>query len=265
MQRLLDRKLYRPMRIRTFLFCMGLAGCTAPTSNPATVPASSTTLGAGPNLKMEETGTGSLVIRPPGYQSGQHYPTMFLLPYVDGSAADLFNQHYRAAYPKLIARQKVILVLPEGIGEADDFATPGAWLKTVERYEQKVQWDIERWGHRFGVDRERVALAGYSMGGDLAWALTQRHPERYAGAIVMGSRCSYRGKDSAEAPPVAGLRYFISMGETEDSARLAGAKAAVQLLQTSTIPHRYLAIPGGHVPAPADAFVEAVAFVFAED
>lgn len=259
--------------ILLILLVSTLAACTIP-GDPALAPVPAVTPeaevmpgddGRTPNLEMQEMSTGSIMILPPGYREGERYPVVFLLPFTGGSATDLFNWNYRAAYSGLMARQKVIVVLLEGLGSAEDYATAAAWTSTIESYEQKIQWDIERWGLRSGFDRERIILAGFSMGGDLAWALSQRQPERYAGAIVMGSRCVYRNPGAPAKLAKQDFHYFIAMGENEEPARKAGAKAAAKLLDSAKVGHRDVNVSGGHVPAPADVFVEAINYVVGEN
>lgn len=253
------------MRIRALplLLCAALAAC-AGTPQIQPTAAGPIDVGPGPNLKMEETSTGSLVILPPGYKKGEHYPTLFLLPTADSSAADLFNLNYRAAYADLMKRRKAIIVLPESANGAAEPAEGEEPLDAVERYEQKIQWDIDRWGLHYGVDRQKIIVAGYDSGGDVGWALTQRHPEHYAGAIVMGCRCAERAEDAAQEQIAKGFRYFIGLGQGDDHAHLSGAMAAAARLEAAGVQHQYVMYPGAHVPAPAEVFAKAFDFVLGD-
>ena len=246
------------------LFGLLLASCALSNStpDPQTLPVD---IGPGPNLKMEESSTGSFVILPPGHKSGEHYPTLFLLPYAGNSAADLFNQHYREGYAALMKRHKLIIVLPESASSAPAASGEDERPDPVERTEQKIQWDIERWGMHYGVDRSKIILAGFDGGADLAWTLTQRQPARYAGAIVMGCRCGYRGEKVLDQLAAAGLRYFIARGEGDDRAHLSAAMTASIWLDGSKVSHKLVNFPGAHVPAPADVFMNAVDFVLGGD
>ena len=99
------------------------------------------------------------------------------------------------------------------------------------------------------------------MGGDLSWALSQRNPERFRGAIVMGSRASYRA-DAKTAALAPSRRYFFTMGELEDPERITAAKHAVTFLERSKLAHRHVVVPqGGHESAPLPTFLEALEFV----
>ena len=241
-------------------FSAFLASCAMPSSppDPATLPVD---IGPGPNLKMEESSTGSFVILPPGHKSGEHYPTLFLLPYTGNSAADLFNAHYREGYAALMKRHKLIIVLPETASSAPAAAGEDERPDPAERTEQKIQWDVERWGAHYGVDRSKLILAGFDNGADLAWTLTQRDPTRYAGAIVMGCHCSYRGEKAADRLAATGLRYFIARGQGDDRAHLSAAMTASIWLDGAKVPQKLVTFPGAHVPAPADVFANAVDFV----
>lgn len=115
--------------------------------------------------------------------------------------------------------------------------------------------------HRF--DTTRVVLAGFSMGGDLSWAIALRNPQRFRGAIVMGSRAGYRARPQDHRALVEhGARFFFTMGEHDEEARVTGARAAAQFLERLSVPHLYREIPGaGHESAPLPMFAEAPEFV----
>jgi dienelactone hydrolase len=116
------------------------------------------------------------------------------------------------------------------------------------------------------VDTSRVILTGFSMGGDLAWALSVRNSSRVKGAVVMGSRMSYRGPPGDVRDLVTrGLRISVVMGLGEDGARMAGARTGARLLETLGVPHTFTEVPAlAHSRPPAEVFREALAFVLNE-
>ena len=54
--------------------------------------------------------------------------------------------------------------------------------------EQDVLRVIDEMATRYGIDRSRVVLSGYSMGGLGAWCIAARHPERFNGLLVLAGR-----------------------------------------------------------------------------
>jgi predicted peptidase len=63
---------------------------------------------------------------------------------------------------------------------------------TTPRSEQAILALVEHVLAEHAIDRTRVLVAGFSMGGRGAWYMAARHPELFAGAIVMA------GSPSAE-------------------------------------------------------------------
>lgn len=54
--------------------------------------------------------------------------------------------------------------------------------------EQDVMRVIDEMATRYGIDRQRVVLVGYSMGGLGAWCIAARHPDRFNGLLVLSGR-----------------------------------------------------------------------------
>lgn len=127
----------------------------------------------------------------------------------------------------------------------------------------RVRRDLAALAAAHRIDTTRVVLAGFSLGGDLAWALAVRDPARFRSAVVMGSRAGYRGRPADHrALPQRGARFFLTVGAREEEVRLAGARAADRLLTELGVAHQYREIPGGqHVWAPLPLFTEALDFV----
>src|SRR5262249_36594596 len=125
---------------------------------------------------------------PSGYDSSRNYPVVVMLPASNGTAEAMLREY---APPG-----DVVVVVSAGLGSTDDYRTNEIWARTIERYERQLKADLDLLaaGH---VDTSRVVLAGFSMGGDLAWALAVRNAARVRGAVVMGSRMSYRGPPGA--------------------------------------------------------------------
>lgn len=187
-------------------------------------------------------------------------PALILLPFTGGDAQRLHDWRYAETLPALARELGLIVVVPQGRGRGDDYATGEAWNRTLQGYSQRLAADADEIVRAHGADPKRIVLAGYSMGGDLAWALPQRDPERYAGAVVMGSRASFRAKGALERLSARGFHYFMFMGEHEEAARKQGMDGARVALVKANISFENAAATEGHIPAPPEVFDRAVRY-----
>lgn len=215
---------------------------------------------AGPAHAREAvTAQDSLVLLPDGVTTPR--PVLILLPFTGGDAQRLHDWRYGELLPELAEELGLILVIPSGAGSTANYASSEAWTRTLEDYGHRIAADADEVVRHHGGDARRIVLAGYSMGGDLAWALPLRDPERYAGAIVMGSRTSYRDKPALERLAARGFRYFLFMGEHENGARIAGMAAARTALLGARLEFRNGSAAEAHIPAPPEVFEQALRYV----
>lgn len=240
-----------------------------------------------PPLPLAPAPAAGMVVLPPDYDSMRAYPVVEILP-ATGSTAETLLQTYlsrvglgrlyaeppqrqlAALLPYLFpdtghAGREFVVVLARGRGSADDYSSAARWEGTIERYERQVLADLHWLASVRRVDTTRLVLAGLSMGGDLAWAITLRNPDIIHGAIVMASRASYRpGADAARALALRGGRFYLTMGDADDATRRRLARAAAAMLDRLGVAHRFRMIAGaGHEPAPPAVFAEALDFVLA--
>lgn len=224
----------------------------------------------------------STLLLPPGYDAAHRYPVVVLLPFTSGGAGRLLtdwaaqtSRRSRARessegalaalldyfYPDGAGRESFAMLLTGGSGREADYATEDAWSATIVRIEDELLADLDALAARYALDTTRVVLAGYSMGGDLAWALALRNPTRFSGAIVMGSGASYRTAASRMATLAArGARFFFTVGDHDD--RAEGSRAAMRLLERHRIASHFRELVElGHEPARLDDFEQALKFV----
>jgi len=227
----------------------------------------------------------SLVVLPPEYDPARAYPVVELLPPTGNTSGTLLQiylsrvglgrlyaeppeRQVAALAPYLFsdsgeASRGVVFILCGGRGSAEDYRTAEAWARTIERYEHQVLADLRAVVATRRVDTTRMVLAGFSLGGDLAWAIALRNAGALHGAIVMASRASYRPASSdASALSEFGSRFFLTMGSEDDPTRRRLARAAASELDRLGIAHRFEVIAGaGHEPAPPAVFARALDFV----
>ncbi len=230
--------------------------------------------------------TGDVVL-PPDYDPSYAYPVVEVLP-ATGSTAGALLQIYlvhvglgrladrspaeqlAALAPYLFAdsggdHRGVILVLARGRGSADDYGSAGAWARTIARYERQVLADLRAVATAYRVDTARQIVTGFSLGGDLSWAIALRNPRVIHGAVVMASKATYRPDDAgASAVMNSGVRFFLTMGDRDQGTRQRLARAAARTLEAWGIPGQFRLLQGvGHEPAPPEVFARALAFVLA--
>lgn len=200
---------------------------------------------------------GTRIVLPPGYVPNRSWPAVVFLPATDGTAPDLYR-YYAARHE---AQGGFIAILPPGSSSAADYSSGERFTETIAMWNERVVATLRRHQRAFAIETERVALAGFSLGGDLSWALSLASPEAFCGAVVMGSRCGFRASHSLDVLAFRGYRFALLRGADEASARIAGMEAARRLLEEQGIPNMFDEVPGEHVRAPPEVFMGAVDFV----
>lgn len=232
------------------LWCAALFGLlgTAASSAQAATP------------RIVELSGGAEMVYQPVAAAGHLYTPVILLPYTGGTAQDLYNWKYRS-YFNNHPKSDVVLILPPEEGDDDDYETGEDWAETVREWEEDLAQILDEANAQLPLDRDKVVLAGHSMGGDMAWALMQRKPDRYTGAVIMGSRCNWREQGSPKKLAERAVRVVFSIGDKELKVRRQGAEMARGLLEKFGVNVRWDEPSGGHVPAPGKLFFDQIDYV----
>ena len=214
----------------------------------------------------------SLVLTPANYDPKKKYPVLFILPPTTQTAT-IFIEIYVGSLADQKTRQQTfndltagiaqdfILVLPPGYGSTQDHTGPG-FSNCIGRYDACIKNELAKLETEYGIDTTKLYLAGFSLGGDLTWALTQRNPGMFKGGVVMGSRCSSYKEGSMKILTQNKAKFYFGMGGLEDEVRMKGSTNARAKLKAAAIVFNYYEIPeAGHEPLPLDKFKEALNFV----
>lgn len=196
------------------------------------------------------------IIPPRSYDRNRQYPLFVLLP-PTGVHASVVSSNFGVA-PGL--QDQFVLVLPAGEPTRRQYVPdfPGF----VDGYEERLLIEIQRAVSDYAVDPQRIYLAGYSLGGDLSWALAVRNPGVFAGAVIAGSRTSHPVTPAALSRlQERGFRAALLIGDREDPARYRGINYARSLLEQAGVQHRYVEYPGGHVIPPTSTLRGAISWV----
>ena len=231
------------------------------------------------------TEDGTIVVFPDGYRADGKYPVVYLLPYTGGTAAGLlsmwagwqkepvetkFQKLLKILYPADDERQRkgFIAVLPPEKGHLDGDGSWDGFQITIDRWEKKIKGDLATFIPTYGIDPKKVVVAGFSLGGDLSWALPIRNPDLFAGAVVMGSHCSYgwdldwRRDQGIAKLGKNGFRFVLTMGENEDGFRVEGFNEGKARLEESDIAFIYKAVPNkAHHAATPDILKESLDYI----
>jgi phospholipase/carboxylesterase len=97
------------------------------------------------------------------------------------------------------------------------------------------------------VDPDRVVLLGHSQGGFLAYHLALRHPDRFRGVVVIGSRMLDQDFSGAELELASDqLRFLLCHSPDDQVIPLDGARQAAEFLGSKGVEAKLLAYDGGH-------------------
>ena len=213
------------------------------------------------------------VILPPDYDPNRRYPAVVFLPYTGGTSTDIYEKYlfesrdyaygqsdlevfFNALFPDQYqrARNSFITILPGGYGSHRDHSWQG-FNACIYRYENRILEDLKTLVPTYHIDPDRILLAGHSLGGDLSWAISQRYPQVFKGALVMGSRCGYYEDGKMPLLAQEGVRYYMIMGENEAPERMVSFNGSRQMLEQNRVEHFYVSNPGaGHDPGTFEQF-----------
>lgn len=168
---------------------------------------------------------------PAGYNASRPRPLVLALhpggggtPYYgDGFMRSIFFPGLRELAP--------IVIAPDAPG--------GTW--TDARAEQAVMALMAEVTNEFAVDRRRVLVVGFSLGGRGTWYLSARHPDRFTAAIVMAGRSDDPLADLGKIPT------YVIHSRDDEVVPFAQAEDRVRALERMGRPIRFDPLAGiGH-------------------
>jgi predicted peptidase len=133
-----------------------------------------------------------------------------------------------------------IMIAPDAPG--------GSW--TDARAEQAVMALVSAVLDEFAVDRRRIAVVGFSLGGAGAWFLSARHADQFTAAIVMAGRTQEPLANLAKVPT------YVIHSRNDQVVPFDQAETRVRALEQLGRPIRFEALTGvshhqmgGYLPA----------------
>ncbi len=196
------------------------------------------------------------VVLPVGYRSDRQYPVFVVLPPTGARASHMARR--MGLDPE--RQSEFILVFPAGRPLRSEYLPD--FVRFVEWYEERLFADLDRVFDNYNANPSEVYLGGYSLGGDLSWALSARNPDRFAGAVMAGTRTSYPVNDATlQRMRESGYRGAFLIGTREDRARYDGINYVRNRLERAGVENRYAEYPGAHVMPPTSRLQAKIAYV----
>jgi len=210
----------------------------------------------------------STILLPGNYDSTKKYPLLIFLPFTGGTASDyvmmlasnpddLTNYLYSSTEH---AQKSFIILCPGDAGSVTDHSWKG-FEACISRYEKRIIEDMASLKTKYGIDTNNVVLCGYSLGGDLSWTISQRYPEKFKGAVISGSRCSYSEKGMMARQAKKGFKYYFAMGKQESADRVNGMNNSIKLLNQAGVSYKNVQIDGEHAGFDIDHLKEALKYI----
>ena len=109
----------------------------------------------------------------------------------------------------------------------------------TERSERAVLALLDAVIDEHDIDRSRILVTGFSMGGRGTWYMVGRHPDVFAGAIMMATGPPREATESLAATPI----YIIHSPDDEVVAYEPTERAAVELAERG-YPVQMMRLPG---------------------
>lgn len=166
---------------------------------------------------------------PPGYDGKTPVPLVLLLHYgYEGPKPEAFSGgDLIEAWRPGLGGLGAVVVAPDVVG--------GDW--TDPRNERAAVWLTRSAMKTYRIDPKRVAVAGFSMGGQGAWFLGGRHQELFTGAVAV----------AAPPPPEDAdwrIPVYVIHSEADTVVRIGPARAYAEAMKAKGATVEFEAVPG---------------------
>ncbi|MBK9246884.1 MAG: hypothetical protein IPM69_01920 [Ignavibacteria bacterium] len=111
---------------------------------------------------------------------------------------------------------------------------------TLHRAEHQVESELSMLHSRYRIDTSKIVCCGFSLGGDVAFALAIRRRIPITHALIMGSRCTYRLQELT--PKVISTKFAFIVGANDE--RITQHNLAVDYLTLQNCDVSRKVIPG---------------------
>ena len=177
---------------------------------------------------------------PAGYDKSRPRPLVLALHPGGGGTPFYGDEFMRGIVLPGLNELAAITIAPDAPG--------GSW--TDARAEQAVMALVTATLEEFAVDRQRIVVVGFSLGGGGAWFLSAHHPDRFTAAIVMA------GRTQEPVASLAKIPTYVIHSRNDQVVPFDQAETRVRALEELRRPIRFEALSGvshyqmgGYLPA----------------
>jgi predicted peptidase len=177
---------------------------------------------------------------PATYDKSRPRPLVLALHPGGGGTPFYGDEYMRGIFLPGLNELAPIMIAPDAPG--------GSW--TEARAEQAVMALVAATLDEFAVDRQRIAVVGFSLGGAGTWFLSSRHADRFTAAIVMA------GRTQEPLASLARIPTYVIHSRNDQVVPFEQAEARVRALEELRRPIRFEALSGvshfemgGYLPA----------------
>jgi predicted peptidase len=181
---------------------------------------------------LERTGEPAIsyvIAIPPNYSPATPVPLILALHFGVGSgdATGAGGDVVQALVGPALAELGAIIVAPDSIR--------GNW--STPENEKAVNALLEMVIDQYAIDKKRIAVTGYSMGGTGSWHFAEKFPDRFSAAIPIASR-------PPESPSKWRLPVFAIHSDADQVAPFAPVAARIEELQKAGVNAKIIALGG---------------------
>jgi predicted esterase len=216
----------------------------------------------------------SIIVAPSGISKKDKCAVLFVLPFTGGVSSKYMRVYFNDWNPyakwqtdydlflnKLAPSTPVILVMVSGNTSRQDHDAKG-FANAIARFDAQLKKDLILVEKKYSIDKSKLYLTGFSLGGDLSWAISQKNPGMFKGAVVAGTRCGYRANSGFTSQKKNDFKIYLATGQLESPVIVKGIEQAKTDLTYFGIEHMFYEIPNvGHKMLPEEKFLEALRFV----
>ena len=193
-------------------------------------------------IQAEYEGLPYCLIFPSSMEADESYPAVLFLHGAGERGDDnalqlndtgivpfLTEESFYAQHPGVIIAPQC----PEGEQWVDTPWEDGSYsLEEVPVSEEMeaVAGLLEQTCREYPVDRERLYIAGVSMGGYGAWDMLMRHPEEFAGAVIL---CG--AGDPSLAAEIKDVPVWVFHGDQDEEIPVSGSREMVTALEEAGV------------------------------
>lgn len=173
-------------------------------------------------------------LRPNSFPASAAVATWVVMPDEASTAAALW-QRLEAEIPDSISAAPTQVMLPANYARYPhgDWA---AFSIQLDQFERRILYDLEQ----ADTKDQPVFLLAQGQGADLAWAMMQRYPDRFDGALLVGCECGYYQRGSMPIQAQRGLRYVFAAPGVNQTFELDQLQASLDQLSRAMVPYQAL-------------------------